>query len=217
MHRRIGLLFALTLLLSIGGGCSKNTEKPVSYIPAAPSAPSVVTPNTQGANAASGGYESTVTPALETSRLVAAFPDVSAMTGFEADEPRETKNPVPLYDGTRDEYTSIDRTYIRSKGTDQEIRLHLTLSDTRSIPVVTAFEKNFTEFTNTDGYRKRVTVNGTDAWVLYTYDPARSKAGFGGLTMLYRGRFLIQIDGTLGTTEEDLVRVASQFDFTKLQ
>ncbi len=213
---RTGFLFAAAVII-VGAGCfSKKSETP-SYTPAEPSSAVTVPPNAPGANASTGGYETTVTPELATPTLVSSLPDPSKLQGFTADEPKETKNPIPLPDGTRDEYTSIDRTYTKAGGTNDEVRVHVIVSDTRSIPVLTAFVNNFTEFSNADGYRKRITIEGTDAWILYTNDPARSRGGFGGLTMLYRGRFLIQIDGTLGTTEDDLVAFASAFDFSKFR
>jgi hypothetical protein len=217
MRKRAGLLFAAAVLVVGGAGCfSKKSETP-AYTPAGSTGEITVPPNAAGANASTGGYDTTVTPELATPTLVGALPDPSALPGFEADEPKESKNPVPLPDGTRDEFTSVDRTYTKAKGTPDEVRVHVSVSDTRSIPVLTAFVSNFSEFSNADGYRKRVTIEDSDAWILYTYDPARTRGGFGGLTMLYRGRFLIQIDGTLGTTEADLAAFAAAFDFSKFR
>ena len=35
--------------------------------------------------------------------------------------------------------------------------------------------------------------------------------------MLYRDRFLIQVDATLGATEEDILGMANAIDFTRFQ
>jgi len=217
MLARAGSVLAVLLFLCIGGGCFKAAEPPAPYIPAPPSADINVPPNPAGAEASTGGAPVTVTPQLKTSLMVNALPSTSFQNGITADEPKEAKNPVPLPDGTRDEYITVERTYTSGEGTDEEVRYHVSISDTRGIPVLTAFVKNFNEFDSPDGYRRKVNISGTDAWILYTYDPAKNREGFGGLTMLYRDRFLIQVDATLGATEEDIVRLASAIDFTQFQ
>jgi hypothetical protein len=217
MRNRTECAVAAIGLLLIGGGCFKKPEPAVSYIPAGSSSAISVSPNPEGGDASTGGNDVTVTPQLNTPLMVDALPDPAAFSGTVAGEPKENKNPIPLPDGTRDEYTSVERTYTKGKGTDAEVRIHVTVSDTRGIPVLSAFVDNFNEFSGPDGYRKKTSIANTDAWILYTYDPEKNRNGFGGLTMFYRGRFLIQIDGTLGVTEDELTAYANAVDFTKFQ
>lgn len=199
-------------LLLLGAGCFQKTE----YIEAPESAPVHVEANLEGAKASTGGQEATITPQLKTEKLVDALPDPDNLKDTEADQPKEQFNPVPLPDGTRTEYTSVAREYTVQKD-DETITLQVTISDTRGIPVVSAFTKSFTEFDTEDGYRRPFDFNGTEAWVQYTYDPEGLKNGFGSFTMLYRERFLIQIDGSLGMSEDELIEFAEAFDYEQLK
>jgi hypothetical protein len=206
------ILAAGTLLL-LGAGCSRNTD----YVKAPESEPVQVERNVEGANASTGGAtDTTVTPQLETDKLIAALPNPEAFDNTSADTPVEQMNPVPLPDGTRAEYTSVSREYTLSRE-EGPVAIQVSISDTRGIPVVSAFTKSFTEFQTEDGYRRPIDVNGTNAWVQYTYAPEGERNGFGSLTMLYRERFLIQIDGGLGLSEDDLIALAKAFDYDQLK
>jgi hypothetical protein len=198
-------------ILLLGAGCFQKTE----YVEAPISTPVHIEANLEGAKASTGGQEATITPQLKTVKLVDALPDPDKLSNTTADQPIEQFNPVPLPDGTRTEYTSVAREYTVKKETE-DIRLQVTISDTRGIPVVSAFTKSFTEFDTPDGYRRPIDFNGAEAWVQYTYDPEGLKNGFGSFTMLYRERFLIQIDGSLGMSEDELIEFANAFDYTQL-
>jgi len=204
-------VFIIASLLILGAGCFKHTD----YTKAPEPVSVHVDANPEGAKASTGGAEATITPQLKTVKLVDALPDPESLQGVSADQPVEQLNPVPLPDGTRTEYTSIARAYtLNNEGGD--ITLQVTISDTRGIPVVSAFTKSFTEFRTEDGYRKPIDFNGTEAWIQYTYDPEGLKNGFGSFTMFYRERFLIQIDGSLGMSEEKLIEFANTFDYEQL-
>ncbi|MBD3251177.1 hypothetical protein GF380_01760 [Candidatus Uhrbacteria bacterium] len=201
----------ITSALLFGAGCFEQTE----YVEAPESAPVHIDPNLEGAKASTGGRDATITPQINTAKLVRAFPDPYDLKNTTATEPVERFNPVPLPDGTRTEYTSVERTYLYQKE-GSEIRIQTTIIDTRGIPVISAFVDSLTEFVSEDGYRKQTELNGVDAWIQYTYDPEGLKDGFGSFTYLYRERFLIQIDGSLGWSEQELLQFAEAFNYDEL-
>jgi hypothetical protein len=207
------LMTACAALILLGASCfGRKTE----FVEAPKSEPVHVEPNLEGARASTGGQEATITPQLDTEKLAAALPDPETLgTSVTAGEVVERLNPVPLPDGTRTEYVSVEREYVLKKD-GGDVILRATLSDTRGIPVVSAFTRSFSEFRTDEGYRRPADVRGTEAWIQYTYDPAGVRSGFGSLTMLYRERFLIQIDGSMGLSESDLIAFAEMFDLERL-
>ena len=210
--RRIASLTLMPLILvMIGAGCGRD----VSFIASPQATPEQVPANLEGAHGSTGGQAATVTPSLETPILISAFPD--RPTGWSVDEPRELKQPVPLPDGTATTYTSVTRTYsvLISKGKYANIKVLLT--DTRGIPALTAFLHSYQERSDDAGYRSKISIAGQEAWITYAYGPQRETDGQGSITLLSRGRFLIQMDGEQGISAETLRTLAGLFHFDALK
>lgn len=213
MKRFASFLLAILTLTTVGAGCFEKREE---YVPAPEPETIDIAPNAEGGEAARGGYDVTLTPALKTEKLIAALPAKDANPSFKGDQPVETLNPVPLPDGTKSEFPSVERRYNSTGEATSDTIVNVSLADTRGLPVLTAFLNSLQEYETEDGYRKSTDINGNGAWITYIHDPAGNGSGFGSLTMLYRDRFLIQIDGNLGTSEEDLLIFARAFDFDEL-
>lgn len=189
----------------LGLGCGPREP---SYIPAEEQTPIQVEPNAEGGKASTGGESATVTPELPTATLLAAFPQPK--DGWSAGDAIETKNPVPLPDGTRAEYTVLARNY-EQEGPDVFYTIHATLTDTRGIPALTAFLDSYFERSDDDGYRKKTDVAGTSGWVTYSNSTPGDVDGSGSVVVLIHGRFLLQLDGGPGSTEEALLDLANSF------
>jgi hypothetical protein len=121
-----------------------------------------------------------------------------------------------MQDGTRAEFTTVTKTFTKIVG-DQVITIQTALTDTRSIPVLTAFIDSYSEFTNDQTMRKKVSFQNGIAWLTYSKDAATDANGFGSVTMLYRNRFLIQIDGNLGSTQDELTAFLNAYHFDQLK
>lgn len=206
------LVITTTLL---GAGCF---EKPRPYVQALPDEETItVAPTKEGGEASTGGQtDVTITPKLETQSIADAMPTPDALNGFSASTPVESTSPVPMPDGTRTDFPTVTVTFSRQDADAIRI-IEVSLTDTRSIPVLTAFLSSYSAYENERGHRTPVEIAGETGWVTYTKTPDDTNRGFGALTMLYRGRFLIQINGNAGITEEDLVRTAKAFRFETLQ
>lgn len=212
---RSSIIIYTGIVCLIGGaGCFR---KPNQYIPSPPQPAVISVPaNTEGANASTGGIQATVTPSLESEMLVKILPSDNFLKGFTASIPEEKKNPVPMQDGTRTEFSTITKSFSKT-AYNQVITIQASLTDTRSIPVLTAFLDSFSEYANERGTRKKIMVQGETAWLTYQKNSGDDSVGFGSITMLYRNRFLIQIDGNLGVTQDELVQVLNGYDFSELK
>jgi hypothetical protein len=206
--RRIAFLSLLPIVLvTLGAGCGRD----VAFVPAPQTTPIDVKPNVEGAQGSMGGQSATVTPQLATQNLIRSLPKPSK--SWAADEPRELKQPVPLPDGTATEYVSVARDYT-SKSDGKIIKV--LISDTRGIPALTAFLDSYQERSDDAGVRTKISIMHQDTWLTYTYGPNREADGQGSITLLYRGRFLIEIDGEQGIGAETLKAFASSFQFDTL-
>lgn len=207
MRRFVRFLAPLAFIAILGAGCeARNT-----YVAAPEVAPIHVTPTTEGGSASTGGQSATVTPVLPTEILNQTFPVPNG--DWSVDEGIEIKNPVPLPDGSRAEYTSIAREYhLKDKGAVKAL-----LSDTRGIPALTAFLASLSERADEQGYRSKIRVGELEAWVTYAYGPNREEDGSGSLTLLFRERFLLQLDGGPGISAEALVKLAEAFHWDVLR
>lgn len=197
-----------------GAGCFRA---PSSYTQS-PSSGTVidVPPNKRGAEASSGGAQATVTPALETRLLVEVLPANDVLKGFSASIAREEKNPVPMPDGTRTEFTTVSKSFTKTEGS-RSLAIQASLTDTRSIPVLTAFIDSYSEYSNNGSKRKKIFIKDQPAWLTYQVTSGDVSEGFGSLVMLYRNRFLLQLNGNLGVTEEQLADVLKGYRFEMLQ
>jgi hypothetical protein len=200
----------------VGGiGCFRNGSTP--YIPNTEKINPVLIPaNIEGGKASTGGIQATITPVLETQSLVDALPGEDSLEGYTATVPKETSYPVPLQDGTRTEYTNVSKSFTRSADGDVVV-IQTALSDTRSIPALTAFLQSYSAFDQTLIERKRITVQDETAWLTYRKNSSDAIEGYGSMVMLYRNRFLITIDGNLGVTQDELIRFLDAFHFDKLK
>lgn len=208
MPRPSWFLLTLIALTVMGVGCFKDT----SYIPAEEREAIEVAPSLEGSRASTGGQSTTVTPVLATATLVAAMPQTDRT--WEANEAIEAKNPVPLPDGSRTEYTSVVREYREKEGSG---RVTATLVDTRGLPALTTFLESYEERALESGYRTRIPIGNIEGWMTYTYGPNREEDGVGSFITLYRERFLIQLDGSHGVSAESIAMLASAFDLKELQ
>lgn len=198
----IRLAAYLALAALAGAGCKQT----VSYVKAPPSGePALIKPNLEGAKASTGGASATITPPLATALLVQSLPEPKPP--WTESTPVESKLPVPLPDGTRTEVTRVDREYVKSGDAAKNIRLSLT--DTRGIPALLLFIQSFEAFQNDGGYRRSIKINDAPAWLTYTYGPNREADGTGSIVFIYRERFLIQIDGGLGVSADELQLLAA--------
>lgn len=204
---------ALIACLSLGIGCSR--EKPVEYVESMPVANEVIIPaNLEGAKASTGGIATTVTPSLDVSLLAEALPSESDFSDYQSTIAQEAKNPVPMQDGTRAEFSTI--TKIFSKSTDsKDVSVQVAITDTRSIPVLTAFINSYSETNEELFVRKRISIHDADAWLTNRKNHIEDLVGFGSITMVYRNRFIIQIDGNLGVSQEELIRFANGIRFDR--
>jgi hypothetical protein len=205
-------MIALACIL-FGAGCFQK-ERP--YIPSSPTKSVNVPATSEGAKASTGGIQATVTPSLETSMLVKALPDEGTDKTYKASVAEEKKNPVPTQDGTRTEFTTVSKTFTKEIG-GAMISIQASITDTRSIPVLTAFIQSYAEFTNERASRKKIPIENETAWLTYSKENATDANGFGSVTMLYRNRFLIQIDGNLGVTEDELLEYLRGYHFDLLR
>ena len=212
MQRSVTILCTSCLVLILGAGCFQKTE---DYIEAPKPPETDIEPNIEGARASTGGFEATVTPIIKTERLIRALPPEDAVDAYAGETPTERKDVVPLPDGTQGEYVSVKRNYVKSAA-DSETIVQAVLTDTRSLPILTAFLESYSEYDNDSGYRKLIDVMGNEAWVTYMHDASGSGLGFGQCTMLYRERFLVQIVGNMGVTEDELVAFARAFTLEEL-
>lgn len=204
-----GLAITLSIVLLTGGGCFGQQ---VEYEPAPPAVQQEIEPNLEGARASTGGHEATITPSIDTEILVSVLPEEVA--DFKLDTPVEQLNPVPLPDGTATLYTSLAAEYSRTNETGHFVRVNI--SDTRGIPVLLAFIDGYQTYENDLGYRKSLDIKDVNAWL--TYDTSEDKTkGTGSVVLVYRDRFLFQVDGSAGVTEEELTAFANAFDLNKLK
>lgn len=206
------VVISLSLIL-VGAGCGRLDT---SYVPAPPTDAPAVPPSTEGGKASTGGETTTVTPVLATTLLVSAMPQVKG--NLSADETKETRDPVPLPDGTRTEYVSVYRTYHLKSGDDSADSkdINVTLTDTRGIPALYAFLDSYAERNSDSEYRRMTRVGDQDAWITYSLGANGDADGTGSIVLLYHKRFLVQIDGSAGISAEVLARFAEQFNFDTL-
>jgi len=207
MRRLTVLVMTATLL---GGGC-RSPE--LAYQKAPPTVAPEVQPNPAGAKASTGGAEATITPQLATELLVRALPDpTDAWTAADA---VEIKLPIPLPDGTRTEYTRVDREY--RKDGDAEKFARISLTDTRGIPALLLFLDSYEPYENESGYRKALDQTDSLGWISYALGANGEKDGTGSVTQLIRGRFVVQIDGGTGVSAADLEALARSFNVSALK
>jgi hypothetical protein len=199
-----------------GAGCFRKEAAP--YIEAPVKSNEVIVPaNAEGAKAATGGVQSTtITPVLDTQFLSNALPSDDTFKQYKASTAEETKNPVPMQDGTRTEFSTITKTFSKEIG-EKIIVVKTSLTDTRSIPVLTAFLNSFSESKTETMSREKLVIQDGIAWLTYRTNDSISNEGFGSVTMLYRDRFLIQIDGNLGVTRDELIAFVNAYHFDQLQ
>lgn len=203
--RRFVTLIALSSLL--GAGCFGSP----SFVPAPATAPVDVSPTMEGGKASTGGNSTTVTPMLETERLVDALP--AAPAGWTAaDEAVELRNPVPLPDGTRGEYVTITQEFRSAQGA-----IMASLTDTRGIPALSAYLEGYADHEDETGYRRHFGVNADNGWVTYAYGPNGESDGSGSLVLLIRNRFILQLDGSAGVTAGDLMNLALATNWNALK
>lgn len=200
------------LVSALGAGCWLSGDR-TDFVEAPPLPPVEVLPNKEGALASTGGMEATVTPIIATELLVKTLP--GTLNGFSAQEPLEIRHPVPLPDGTRSEYVSVEREYLFSDGGRGNVLV--TISDTRGLPVLTAFMKSIQTFDDGSTHRTQTDIQGVPAWVTFTEDASQQGRGAGSVNMLYRGRFLIQVDASGNLTERQLKDFVASFDLAPLQ
>lgn len=207
MRQATALVLSLLLL---GVGCSRPDT---SYVPAPQTNAPAVPPSVEGGKASTGGENTTVTPILATALLVAAMPQTNS--DLTADEAQETRNPVPLPDGTRAEYVSVFRAYhLKNDGDVKDI--NVTLTDTRGIPALYAFLDSYAERNSDTDYRRTTRIGDQDAWITYSLGPNGDADGTGSIVFLYHKRFLIQIDGSAGVSAEKLATFAERFNIDTL-
>ncbi|HWR00128.1 MAG TPA: hypothetical protein VN397_04775 [Candidatus Methylomirabilis sp.] len=201
-------VFAFILLQ--GAGC---WTKAPTYVKATPSAPVEVKPNVEGAKASTGGADATITPQIATEFLVSALP--IPKDPWTAADPVESRQPVPLPDGTRSEVTRVDREYRKNGNAEQNIRISIT--DTRGIPALLLFMNSFEAYNNPSGYRKPLTSPNAATWLTYALGPNGAENGTGSVIQVYRERFLIQIDGGTGVSADELEAFVRSFDADALK
>lgn len=172
-----------------------------------------VSPNLEGAKASTGGIQATITPVLNSVSLASALPEDDALKGFTASAVQETKDPVPMQDGTRSEFATVTKTFTKQDKV-QTLAIKASITDTRSIPVLTAFIESYSEYTNDVSMRKKIRIQDTDAWLTYQ---RQDGGGYGSVTMIYRGRFLIRIDGNLGISQDQLLQTLNAYQFENLK
>lgn len=206
--------YAILACLVTGAGCFGKTTP---YIKS-PSQPAEVNvkPNVEGSKASTGGIQTTVTPSLETSSLANILPDDNVLKGFVPSTVQEKINPVPMQDGTRAEFSTVTKSFSKTEN-DLTTTIQASLTDTRSIPVLTAFIDSYAEYSNERGTRKALSVQGEKAWITQQNNGTDEIEGFGSITMLYRNRFLIQIDGNVGISQDQLIKVLNEYHFDQLK
>lgn len=197
------------LTMCFGVGCQKRT--PV-FTPAPQSVPIEVPKNTEGAKASTGGYDVTVTPSLNPSLLAAALPSDTALEGFSAGIAVEEKNPVPLPDGTRAEYSTLKKSY-----TKEGMSISVMITDTKSLPVLTAFIQSYQPYENPSGARREVVIDDATGWITTSKSPDANETIASSFLLLYRGRFIIQMSGNLGVSTDDLLTLARALDLKQLR
>jgi hypothetical protein len=197
------------ITMCFGVGCKK---KAVIFTPAPETKPVEVPKNVEGAQASTGGYDTTVTPSLAPSLLAAALPPDDALEGFGASTPVEEKNPVPLPDGTRAEYSTLKKSYVKENAS-----ISVTITDTKSLPVLTAFIQSYQPYENTSGARWETVIDDATGWITTSKSPDTEETIAASFLMLYRGRFIIQMSGNLGVTAENLLTLARALDLKQLR
>jgi len=198
---------ATALLATVGFGCWWN-QKP-SYVPAEPVNQIEVTPSVEGGQASTGGESATITPNTAIDILIAALPAVG--DGWTAADPVEKRDPVPLPDGTRAEYVSIQRAYQFDKNGTED-GLEFLLTDTRGIPALLAFVDSYAERRDAAGYRTAIKIGDQDAWLTYAFGANAEQDGSGSIMFVLRERFIIQIDAKQGTSVQTIMTLAERFN-----
>jgi hypothetical protein len=207
MNRALLTILALAVM---GFGCSKTPD----YVKAPEQGAIEVTPTAEGGKASTGGESATITPVLATDALVRALP--VPLGNWTADEPVELKNPIPLPDGSRSEYTSVARTYhVAENGTS--VAAKAVLTDTRGIPALTAFLDGYDERKDDSGYRTKIRIGDQDAWLVYQNGPSGAQDGSGSVVVLFNKRFLVQVDGELGLSTDLLIQLTNAFRWDELR
>lgn len=195
-------------LMCFGIGCNKTP----AYVPAPETTPIEIPPTKEGAQASTGGYDTTITPQLDSALLVAALPPDNALADFEAKTPVEEKQPVPLPDGTRGEYSTLKKTYVKGSSS-----IDLSITDTRSLPVLTAFIQSYQPYESPSGSRWEVVVGDATGWMTDSKSPDTDMSIACSFLMLYKGRFIIQMNGNTGISKEDLLILARALDLKPLR
>jgi len=208
-YRRLAIMsISVFSLMCFGVGCKKAPQ----YVPAPPSTPIEVPPTKEGAQASTGGYDTTLTPQLESALLAAALPSDQALPDFEAKTPVEEKQPVPLPDGTRGEYSTLKKTYVQGSSA-----ITVSIIDTRGLPVLTSFVQSYQPYESPSGSRWEVVVGDGTGWMMDSKSPDTDTIIACSFLMLYRGRFIIQMSGNTGISTENLLTLARALDLKQLQ
>lgn len=192
-----------------GAGC---TARSGAFVPAPETRPAEVPKTAEGAKASTGGYDVTVTPSLDPKLLAMALPPDRALKDFEADEVVEEKNPVPLPDGSRAEYSTLKKSFTKGDAT-----INVAITDTKSLPVLTAFIQSYRPYRNSSGARWEVAIDDAKGWVTTSQTSEAGHVIASSFLMLYRDRFIIQMNANLGVTTDELLVLARAIDLRQLR
>lgn len=207
--RAIAVINIVLATAFFGAGC---TGRSGAFIPASEIKPADVPKTTEGAKASTGGHDVTVTPSLDPQLLAMALPTDRALKDFKAGDVVEEKNPVPLPDGSRAEYSTLKKSFVKGDAT-----INVAITDTKSLPVLTAFIQSYRPYENSSGARWEVAIDDATGWMTTSQTSDADRIIASSFLMLYRDRFIIQINANLGVTTDELLVLARAIDLKRLR
>lgn len=207
--RAIAVINVLLATVFFGAGCTRRSG---TFVPAPEGKPAEAPKTTEGARASTGGHDVTVTPSLDPKILATTLPPDRALKDFKASETVEEKNPVPLPDGSRAEYSTLKKSFAKGDAT-----ISVSITDTKSLPVLTAFIQSYRPYENSSGARWEVAIDDATGWITTSRTSDADHIIASSFLMLYRDRFIIQMNANLGVTTEELLTLVRAIDLKQLR